>query len=92
MLRIWGQPLAATDLQRLATPQAGDLESFPDIRYDRQTFPQAGGVANLSFFTNVSAPNVSNMELAGQFPAPQALASGRFSQRAIIVYWTQAKP
>jgi len=71
MLRIWGQPLDAAGLQRLASPQAGDLESFPDIRYDRQTFPAAGGVANLPFYRVVAGPNVSNMEAAGQFPAPQ---------------------
>ncbi len=71
MLRIWGQPLSADMLQRLATPQAGDLESYPDIKYDRQTFPQAGGVAALSYFTAVAGQNVTNMEAAGQFPAPQ---------------------
>lgn len=71
MIRIWGQPLDAAALGRLATPQAGDLESYPDIKYDRQTFPQAGGVASLSFFTAVAGPNVTNMEAAGQFPAPQ---------------------
>lgn len=71
MIRIWGAPLDASGLQRLATPQAGDLESFPDIKYDRQTFPAAGGVANLPFFRAVAGPNVSNMEAAGQFPAPQ---------------------
>jgi hypothetical protein len=71
MLRIWGQPLSADLLQRLATPQAGDLESYPDIKYDRQTFPSAGAVAALTFFTAVSNQNVTNMEAAGQFPAPQ---------------------
>ena len=72
MLRIWGQPLSNNLLQQLATPQAGDLESFPDIKYDRQTFPQAGGVASLKFFNAIGGgPNVTNMEAAGQFPAPQ---------------------
>jgi hypothetical protein len=72
MLRIWGQPLDADGLQRLATPQAGDLESFPDIKYDRQTFPQAGGVATLPFFQAIAGGvNVTNMESIGQFPAPQ---------------------
>ena len=71
MLRIWGSPLGADALQRLATPQQGDLEAFPDIKYDRLTFPQAGGVAKLSFYTAVAGQNVTNMELAGSFPAPQ---------------------
>lgn len=71
MIRIWGQPLDAQGLQRLASPHQGDLESFPDIKYDRQTFPAAGGVANLPFFRAVAGANVSNMEAAGQFPAPQ---------------------
>ena len=72
MIRIWGQPLDADGLQRLATPQAGDLESFPDIKYDRQTFPQAGGVATLPFFQAIAGGvNVTNMESIGQFPAPQ---------------------
>lgn len=71
MLRIWGQPLDANGLQRLATPQAGDLESYPDIKYDRQKFPAAGGVASLAYFTAVAGQNTTNMEAAGQFPAPQ---------------------
>lgn len=70
-IRIWGQPLDLPGLQRLATPGPGDLESYPDIKYDRQTFPQAGGVARLAFYTAVGAQNVTNMEAAGQFPAPQ---------------------
>lgn len=69
-IRIWGRPLAAGDLQRLATPEAGDLESYPDIKYDRQTVAQAG-VASVSFFTTVGTQFQTNMEAAGQFPAPQ---------------------
>lgn len=71
MIRIWGQPLNAGELQRLASPERGDLETYPEIKYDRQTFPQAGGVASLAFFTAVAGVNVTNMEAAGQFPAPQ---------------------
>ena len=71
MIRIWGQPLDAGGLQRLASPERGDLETYPEIKYDRQTFPQAGGVASLAFFTAVAGVNVTNMEAAGQFPAPQ---------------------
>lgn len=71
MIRIWGQPLDVGGLQRLASPERGDLETYPEIKYDRQTFPQAGGVASLSFFTAVAGVNVTNMESAGQFPAPQ---------------------
>ena len=71
MIRIWGTPLDANGLQALATPRAGDLESYPDIKYDRQKFPAAGGVASLSFFTAVAAQNTTNMEAAGQFPSPQ---------------------
>jgi hypothetical protein len=71
MIRIWGQPLNAGELQRLASPERGDLETYPEIKYDRQTFPAAGGVATLAFFTAVGGVNVTNMEAAGQFPAPQ---------------------
>lgn len=70
MLRIWGNPLNNDQLQRLAHPQQGDLETFPDIKYDRQTFPAAGGVAKLAFYTAVAGQNITNMELAGSFPAP----------------------
>lgn len=71
MIRIWGQPLDALGLQRLASPAQGDLETFPHIVYDRVNV--ATGDTQTTFFTTAPAAgiNLTNMELAGQFPAPQ---------------------
>lgn len=70
--RVTGQPLSAEMLSRLANPDSRTAETYPDIKYDTQTFPAAGGVARLTFFQTANVdPTLSNMEQAGSFPSPQ---------------------
>lgn len=56
-----------------ATPPSGaSQEAIYDQRFDTQTYP-AAGIRTLTFFSNVNADKtLSNMEAAGQFPAPQS--------------------
>lgn len=56
-----------------ATPPSGrSQEAIWDQRYDSQTYPTTG-VTSLTFFTATNADKtLSNMEAAGQFPAPQS--------------------
>jgi hypothetical protein len=71
MIRIWGQPLDMNGLDSLKNPGRDELESYPHIIYDRQTYAQAGQ-ASVSFFSTLSNdPTITNMEAAGQFPSPQ---------------------
>lgn len=55
-----------------ATPPSGrSQEAIWDQRYDTQTYPTTG-VTSLTFFSAVNPDKtLSNMEAAGQFPAPQ---------------------
>lgn len=56
-----------------ATPPSGaSQEAIWDQRFDTQTYPTTG-INSLVFFTATNADKtLSNMEAAGQFPAPQS--------------------
>lgn len=56
-----------------ATPPSGaSQEAIWDQRYDTQVYPTTG-ITSLTFFTATNADKtLSNMEAAGQFPAPQS--------------------
>lgn len=56
-----------------ATPPSGaSQEAIYDQRFDTQMYP-AAGTRTLTFFSAVNADKtLSNMEAAGQFPAPQS--------------------
>jgi hypothetical protein len=70
--RVTGRPLSKDDLARLMDPMGRDLETFPDQKYDTQTFPAAGGVNRLVYFGALpNDPTLSNMDSQGQFTSPQ---------------------
>lgn len=70
--RVTAPPLSKDRLMTLTDPMGRNDETFPDIKYDTQQVPAAGGVTRLIYFQSVGTdPTITNMEGQGQFPSPQ---------------------
>lgn len=71
-----GWPIVARrkdQLQEAATPTGGSgmSEAVPAVQYDTLTYASAATTQLRFFATTKNTRQLSNMELAGQFPAPQ---------------------
>lgn len=70
--RVTGRALSKDELLRITDPAGRNAETFPDIKYDTQSLPAAGGVTRLTYFSALNNDlTITNMEAAGTFPAPQ---------------------
>lgn len=70
--KVRARPRAAV-LAAATPPSGGSQEAIWDQLYDTQVYP-AAGIRTLTFFTATNADKtLSNMEAAGQLPAPQTL-------------------
>lgn len=69
------KPYSLQTLQGITTPAAiigGNMEAYPKVLYDTQTYVAAGSATLLSFFSTTNADlSLSNMEGPGQLPDPK---------------------
>lgn len=77
LLRLKGK--SYEQLQIDATPNSKQPEFFPMTWFDSATFTSASTVGNVPFFSVPNNdPSLSNMQLAGQFPAGEYFDVGEF--------------
>lgn len=69
------RPYSKQQLDAFTTPAAipgGNMEAYPKVLYDTQTYVAAGSATLLTFFTTTNADlTLSNMEGPGQLPDPK---------------------
>jgi hypothetical protein len=69
------QAFNRAQLEGMTAPAAipgGNMEAYPKIYYDTQTYTAAGALTSLEFFSGTNADkSLSNMEAPGQLPDPK---------------------